>query len=358
MSEPTQKASARRRTWSAFGDIRKLPSEYEIVTHDTNYTTRKNRDAALEQNPSSVANLWFLTFRDKSQLRADDWLGFRDPDEMTYRSYVTVQKRQEMVVSGILEEYAAKGRDKELEPGWCRTLATIFTPVRYPLHGLQMCAAYVGQMAPSSYVTNCAAFTAADLLRRVSLVAYRTRELGRTFPETGFATKEREQWEAGPAWQGTRRAVEQALTMYDWAESFAAVNLALRPTLDDVWLRQLGEMARAHDDDQTWLLVSNLELDARRCRRWSVALAQYAIAARPENAAVLQKWVDVWGARADEAVRGLAQIFATTPEKARSEAMTCDGARKARSALLQEIGLRAGLSAGASVRAELRNPES
>src|SRR6185436_9690422 len=99
MSEEPRRPG-RRRTWSAFGDVRKLPSEYEIVTHDANYTMRANREAALEQNPSSPANLWFLTYRENSPLRADSWLGFRDPDALTYRGYVTAQHDQETVVAG------------------------------------------------------------------------------------------------------------------------------------------------------------------------------------------------------------------------------------------------------------------
>lgn len=339
MSEQPQKAGARRRTWSALGDVRRAPSEYEIVTHDTNYTTRKGRDAALEQNPSSAANLWLLTYRDRSPLAADDWLGFRDPDETTYRAYVTAQAQQESVVSGILEEYASGGRDRALAPGWRATLAALFTPLRYPFHGLQMCGAYLGQMAPSSYVTNCAAFATADLLRRVSIVAYRTRELARALPELGFGGRERARWEEEAAWQGARKAVEQALTAYDWGESFTAVNLVLLPTLDDVWLRQLGEVAVANGDDETWLLLSNMQIDAQRCRRWSAALAKYALARRPQNEAVLGKWIARWAPRADEAAKGLAQILAATPEKPRSEADSSEGARAARWALLTEIGL-------------------
>ena len=337
MSEPTP--NPRLRSWSALGNVRRLPSEYEIVTHDVNYTLRKNRDAALEQNPSSAANLWLLTYRDKSPLRADDWLGFRDPDELTYRAYVTAQHQQETVVAGILEKYAAVERDRTLAPGWRATLAALFTPTRFPLHGWQMCAAYLGQMAPSSYITNCAAFAAADLLRRVSLVAYRTRQLERTFPELGFATQERQRWERDVAWQGTRKAVELALTAYDWAESFTAINLVLRPTLEDVWLRQLGETASANGDDQTWLLAANLQLDAERCRRWSVELARYALAQRPENAAVLRKWIDVWSPRADDAVAGLAPLLETLPEVPRTQAETREGARQARVRVLAELGL-------------------
>jgi toluene monooxygenase system protein E len=339
-SEPPQRAGEqRRRTWSAFGDVRRVPSEYEIVTHDTNYTLRSHRQAALEQNPSSAANLWLLTHRDRSPLQADDWLGFRDPDQVTYRAYVTGQSQQETAAARVLDEYAGASRDSLLAPGWRATLAALFAPVRFPFHGLQMCAAYLGQMAPSSYITNCAAFGAADLLRGVSLVAYRTRELERTYPELGFGTEERRRWQEHAAWQGVREAIERALATYDWAESFTAVNLVLRPTLDDLWLRQLADVARANGDDETWLLLSNLQMDARRCRRWSEALAKYALEKRPENASVLGKWIAKWAPRADDAAAGLASLLGSMPENPPSEEEARAKARRARTSLLEEIGL-------------------
>jgi toluene monooxygenase system protein E len=333
--------TARRRTWSAFGDIRKVPSEYEIVTHDTNYTLRKNRDAALEQNPSSAANLWFLAHRDKSPLQVDDWLGFRDPDALTYRGYVAMQQQQETITTGILAEYDAAGRDRALSPSWLTALAALFAPLRYPLHGLQMCEAYLGHMAPSSYITNCAAFATADTLRHVSLVAYRTRALERQFPELGFGKDERRRWETEAAWQGTRKAIELALVAYDWAESFTATNLVLRPALEDVWLRQLAEVARANGDEQSWLLLTNLYADALRCRRWSIALARFAVERRAGNAAVLQRWIARWAPRADEAVAGLATLLATLPDAPRAATITCGEALRARQVLLAEAGLAA-----------------
>ena len=53
----------------------------------------------------------------------------------------------------------------------------LLTPSRYPCHGFQQVEAYIGYMAPSSYITNAAAFSSADFLRRVTTIAYRTREL-------------------------------------------------------------------------------------------------------------------------------------------------------------------------------------
>ena len=84
MTETPARKPRPRRTFSVFGDVRRMPSEYEIVTHGQNWTLRQNRASAFEQNPSSAANLWFLTYRDNSPLRATDWNAFRDPDALTY----------------------------------------------------------------------------------------------------------------------------------------------------------------------------------------------------------------------------------------------------------------------------------
>lgn len=340
----SQAPARRLRTWSRFGQIRRVPSEYEIVTHDANYTTRKGRVAALESNPTTPVNMWFLTYRDHSPLSVDDWHGFRDPDELTYRKYVTMQDEQETVVEGILNEFGKVNHDATLSPQWLRVLSTVFTPMRFPGHALQMTQAYLGQIAPSSYITNCAAFAAADLLRLVSLVAYRTRQLQMTHSDVGFATGERQIWETHPDWQPTRRALETALIAYDWGECLTAVNLMLRPTLSEILLRQLGIVADANRDQLTWLLLSNLSIDAERNARWSAALARYAISKRRENAAVLRRWVHRWTPRADEAAAGLANMLTELPEVSRDAETTMAAARAARERVLSDAGILASIS--------------
>ena len=332
-------AKRRQRTWSAFGEVRRRPSEYEVVTHATNWTLREGRKAPLEQNPSSPANLWFRAYRDESPWQVEDWDAFRDPDSMTYRSYVLHQQEQEAQVAGLLDSFASSGADERLDPAWVRTLAHLYTPTRYPLHGLQQTMAYIGLMAPSSYITNAASLAAADLLRRVTRVAYRTRELQIAHPEAGFATGERAVWETDPGWQPAREAVETALITYDWAEAFTAVTLVLLPTLDDVLLTQLGEVARDNGDHLTWLLGTNLARDAERRRRWSSALARFAIDGRPDNADTLAEWVERWTPRVDAAARGLGGLFATLPALGRSAEAVVEHAGEARAALLREVGL-------------------
>lgn len=335
----TRPAGKRLRTWSAFGDIRRRPSEYEIVTEGANWTLRSGRKAPLEGNPSSPGNLWLTTYRDKSPLRVDDWNGFRDPDSQTYRSYVALQDEQENQVNGLLEQYADANADAALTERWQHVLAQLLTAQRYPLHGMQKIEAYIGYVAPSPYITNAAALAAADVLRRETRVAYRTRELQLAHPAGGFGTGERQVWEGETGWQATRKAIELALISYDWAEAFTAVNLVLLPTLDDVLLRQLGDVARDNGDELTWLLNSYLGRDSERRARWSAALATYAIEHRPANADVFGKWIEKWGPRADAAAESLGTLLETLPERGRPAQVVAEQARNARVHFHSEIGL-------------------
>jgi toluene monooxygenase system protein E len=336
MAEQTKR---RQRTWSAFGEVRRMPTEYEIVSHGTNWTLRDGRKAPLEQNPSSPANMWFRTYRDQSPLAAEDWSGFRDPDALTYRKYVAMQDGQESAVAAALDEYSDAGHDKTLPAAWLDALQLLFSATRFPLHGCQQIQAYVGYMAPSSYVTNAATFAAADLLRRVSLVAYRTTELGRAWPEPGFGQGDRNLFQTHPAWQPARELIETALVAYDWGEAFTALDLVIGPTLDDLLLRQLRQAAQAAGDHLTWLLLGYLTADSERRARWSTALATYAVTSRPANAAVLEKWAAKWGKRADAAAAGIASALEAAGGQPAASAV--GAAREARASLHAQAGLQA-----------------
>lgn len=308
MSTPARKPR-KQRTFSAFGDVRKMPSEYEIVTHAQNWNTRDGRMSTFEQNPSSPINLWFLTYRENSPLQVDDWDGWHDPDKVAYRSYVNLQADEQNKLDGILDSYNDAGSDASLSAEQVARLGSVFTPSRYLVHGFQQVEAYIGYLGHSSYITSAAGYANADLLRRVTIVGYRTRELQMAHPESGIGTDERTHWEQHPAWQPAREAVERMLVAYDFGEAFTALNLVLAPTLDDVLLRQLGEVSKKAGDELTWLLSGKLAKDAQRRDRWSGGLARFTVAQRPENEKPLHKWIDRWSALADAAAEGLAPLL-------------------------------------------------
>src|ERR1700750_2282495 len=129
------------------------------------------------------------------------------------------------------------------------------------------------------------------------------------YPDSGIGSAERSGWEDHEGWQPARKAAGYALVTYDFGEAFTALNLVLAATLDDVALSPLGQAAKARGDDLTWLLTSFLAEDSRRRGRWSRALADLAVAQRPDHRDVLAKWVGRWAARADEAALGLGTLL-------------------------------------------------
>ncbi len=190
-------------------------------------------------------NTWLKAHRDAIALTVTDWNAFRDPDAVTYGSYVARQDDQETYVEGLLDRFDADGYDASLPEPALDFLALAVTPCRYLAHAGQMLSAYVQQLAPSSYIANCATFQTADQLRRVQLIAYRTTQLARTFPERGFGAGERGIWESYPGWQPIRAAVENALVEYDWDRAVVATQLVvLQGHLDD-WTEHGHQMAVA-----------------------------------------------------------------------------------------------------------------
>ena len=141
------------------------------------------------------------------------------------------------------------------------------------------------------------------------------------------------------AWQPAREALEKLLTAYDWGECFTAMNLVLRPTLDQILIRQLATAAHDAGDDLTWLLLRNLAADADRCTRGSLALAGYAIEQRAGNRDVLQRWIARWTPRAEAAAAGLVQLFEQLPSGDRLAKTVENAANSARCRVLSEAGL-------------------
>lgn len=300
------------KTWSHLAARRRKPSEYEIVSTNLHFST-DNPDAPFELDPNMAMAQWFKQHRNASPLKHPDWNAFRDPDEMVYRTYNMLQDGQETYVQGLLEQFSARGHDAMLERTWAGSLARLYAPARYLFHALQMGSAYLAQMAPASTISNCATYQTADSLRWLTHTAYRTKELSKSFADIGLGQREREYWEEDRAWQGWRRAVETALVAWDWAESFVALNLVIRPAVEETVLRGLGEAARHNGDTLLGLLTDAQLLDAQRHRRWASALAQMALE-QPGNREVLSAWLAKWAPVADEAIAAYATAVTEVPE--------------------------------------------
>lgn len=314
MTQPDNQPEILRplKTWSHLAGGRRRPSEYEIVSIKTLFNA-KNPERPLELDSNIFMNRWLRQYRIDSPLKHPDWDGFRDPDEHIYRTYTTLQNGQETYVDGLLDHHDEQAHDHGLSDSWIATLATLYTPMRYLLHTVQMCSAYLVVVAPSSTIDNCAAMQAGDQFRWLSRVAYRTAELAQHRPTAGFGQNERGHWEQHDAWQGARELMERLLIAYDWGEAFVGLNLVAKPAIDEGILRPLASAARRHGDTLLAFLIEAQLRDSERSRRWSNALVRYALAGESGNAAVIRGWIDKWMPQAEAMIEAYCAALPDVP---------------------------------------------
>lgn len=265
-------------------------TEYEVLTHDLDFAAS---DPPLELPPGANGNRWLREHRDPIALTAPDWNTFRDPDAMTYGSYAALRDDQETYVEALIERFDRDDHDPRLADTTLDYLARAVTPTRYLAHAQQLLSAYLQQVAPASYVANCANFQTADQLRRVQLIAYRTTQLRLAHPLRTFGTGERATWQRHQAWQPIRAAVEHALLEYDWDRALVATQLVVKPVTDLIFLERLGDELAA-DAPLDSLIAENLWRDSERSRRWTAALLRFLKEADAANIGTVQRYLTEW----------------------------------------------------------------
>lgn len=304
---------AHQKTYWHLLQQKRMPSEYEIVTSKLLcYTGEGFTGKTFELDVPLLG--WYKRFQQDSPLSCSSWEKFRDPRETTYTKYTEIQRDKEIFVDGILEEIEASGYDGQFSPRWLHVLSRVVAPLRYPGHGLQMIASYVGQMAPSGRIVITAALQAADEMRRVQRIAYRVRQLQRVY--RGFAADSKARWQTDRLWQPLRMIIERLLVCYDWAESFVALNLVLKPLIDELFMTHLADLALREGDYLLGQVFYSLNEDCRWHRAWSQALIRMAVDDNSLNSGVIQGWVEKWLPMATDALQALTPVFEGTLEDA------------------------------------------
>lgn len=294
---PRRRAPSKLKTYSHLSRERRMPTDYELVTSELLYYPGRGFEV------TTPLSRWYEEHQKQSALQVPSWEAFTDPRETTYAKYVALARSREIYVDGILQAIEDGGYDASLAAPWRTTLFQMLATLRYPLHGLQMISAYIGQMAPSGRITVAAAFQTGDELRRIQRIAYRMTQLGLHAPVPG--ENGREIWEGDPSWQPLREAVERLLVTYDWGESLVGLNVCVKPIFDELFMVHLSQIAKDRGDYLLGQLFASLYEDCRWHREWTVALLEMAIRDRGENRAVIAGWAGPWRDRALRAAGAL-----------------------------------------------------
>jgi toluene monooxygenase system protein E len=285
---------------------KRMPTEYEIVTSKLLCYTGEGFTGKRFELDVPLQD-WYRRYQEESPLVCSSWEKFRDPRETTYTKYTDLQRSKEIFVDGILDEIELTGYDAHLRPAWLHTFHRLVAPFRYPGHGFQMIASYIGQMAPSGRITIAAALQSADEMRRIQRIAYRIRQLQQIYP--GFAADSRTAWQTDPIWQPLREIVEKLLIAYDWAESFVGLNLVLKPMVDELFMKYVSDVALREDDYLLGQIFYSLNEDCLWHRQWSESLIRMAMEENVRNQDTIQGWINQWYPPAARAVNTLASVL-------------------------------------------------
>lgn len=288
---------------------KRMPTEYEIVTSKLLCYTGEGFTGKRFELDVPLKD-WYRRYQEESPLTCSSWEKFRDPRETTYTKYTELQRDKEIFVDGILDEIERTGYDVTLHPAWLHLLQRLVAPLRYPCHGFQMIASYVGQMAPSGRIVIVAALQSADEMRRIQRIAYRIRQLQQIYP--GFASDSLALWQTDPLWQPLREVVERLLIAYDWAESFVGLNLVLKPLVDELFMKYVSDLALSQDDYLLGQIFYSLNEDCQWHRQWSESLVRTTIEDNVRNQDTLQGWIDRWYPLASRAVHSFTPLIEDT----------------------------------------------
>jgi toluene monooxygenase system protein E len=298
-----------RKTYWHLAASRRIPSDYEIATSKLLYhVDRGGFEVDLPTSPFHARH------QHASPLACDRWDAFVDPRATTYTRYVNLQRDRENFVTRLLATIEESDHDRKLPAAWVHTLAETLSALRFACHGLQMAAAHVGHLAPSGRIAVAAAFQCGDEIRRVQRLAYRVAQLQHVRP--GIAEAGRTLWQSSAMWQPLRRAIETLLVTYDWGEAVVALNVCLKPAIDDVYMVRLGALAERAGDALDAQILRSLFEDCEWHRAWTRALLELAFVARPGNRDVVAGWTDTWNATVREVADAAARTIGDEPAHA------------------------------------------
>src|SRR5258708_18129104 len=120
------------KTYSHLLKLGHVPDEYDLGTSDLLWYLGRG----FEVNTPLAS--WYAQHQKAGPLGDLDWSSFQDPRRLTYGRYVAIQTKRETFLDELLDNMQAG--DERLDKAWKIELLNLLSALRFPCHGLQMCA--------------------------------------------------------------------------------------------------------------------------------------------------------------------------------------------------------------------------
>ncbi len=272
---------AKRKVYDTYSHLQnKEPSPYDIATDSLLYFPK------LGFEVKTPITEWYEKSWKENGLHELNLNKFSDPLKLTYTAYVKRRKEEEEGLEKVLADFSA--RPLVTNSLLLETFEKKLLPSLYPLHALQMVAAFIGQAVPESKASIVAAFQAADEMRKIqhiSRFASRIKDVRKSFGEN-----RKQVWEEDPFWQPIRQVTEELLVTYSWVEALVALNEFMKPFLQQLIVNEakssgapeLTNLIASFWDQETWH------------KAWSQLLLGIISDSNSQNRALIEKYRSKW----------------------------------------------------------------
>ena len=297
---------AQQKTYWHLLQQRRMPTEYEIVTSKLLCYTGEGFTGKRFELDVPLQD-WYKRFQQDSPLTCTSWENFRDPRETTYTKYTEIQRDKEIFVDGILEEIEVSGYDGQFSPRWLHVLSRVVAPLRYPGHGLQMVASYVGKWLRADALSSRRPYKRATKCGACNELPTESGNFNGFFVVSQPIARR----SGRPIRCGSLCviAIEKLLICYDWAESFVGLNLVLKPLMDELFMNHLSDLALREGDYLLGQIFYSLNEDCQWHREWSQALTRMVIEDNSHNRRTIEGWIEKWHPVAARALQAFAPLF-------------------------------------------------
>jgi toluene monooxygenase system protein E len=240
-----------------------------------------------------------------TRLIIKDAAAYRDRNKLTYRSYILQQDNEEKKLDAIIE--GAKLRSGFAKVRTPASIVQKYIPaMRHYFWGSGMMQIYGSAYTPYGPVMNTLLFQVFDSMRH----AQRLVELSWEVNQYATAPVDsRDIWLNWQPVQPLRKFIEHGLTVFDWAESFVALNFILDPIfqpLNDIIMADIPEASGDWPVAQFWLRLAE---DIKRHITTGDDFVKAMLKESDQNRAIIQEWLDKWYAMAVDTLDGLRPII-------------------------------------------------
>lgn len=325
----------RSRTLNYFEPAGRRATWYEDVTVDTQPSIHRHLPWGWPMHFEDGRATWSAR---STQIRMEDWYGFRDPGQLWERPYYQEGSGYEREIESAVSVGRAAKLFADLSPEWVEFLRHNLQVPAFVEHGLWLALAVNARDCLSDTLAHACAIEAGMKQRQAQALVLYGMDLETEFGEFSTeAAKERFMSEA--AWQPARRYLEKLRTITDWVETLVAVNACFEPIVGSMLRRELLlRSAVANNDAVTPGVLRPANEETSWATGWTgalLALASEEPAHGADNAEVLRGWLEDWRAQAREAADALAPLFAELPTGSSFEAARASGERE-HEALLEQ----------------------